>query len=83
MTSPNEPPEIQITGRLENWFYDPHNHVFWGNIEGDTKGRFYDGAHIHTSHLMCHKEAARTMTEGNIIVTRNSTYLLGKPYVTP
>lgn len=63
----------QVTGRLEHWWFDNLNHVFWGYIYEDARGRFYDGAYIHTS--MCHKPDA---VEGDIITTLNSTYLLGK-----
>ena len=62
-----------VTGRLENWWYDSLNHVFWGNIYEDVRGRWHDGQHIHTS--MCHNPDAK---EGDIIKTRNSRYLLGK-----
>jgi hypothetical protein len=63
----------EVTGRLENWWYDATNHVFWGYLYDDVKDRWRDGVHIHTS--MCHAPDAK---EGDVIKTRNSTYLLGK-----
>lgn len=67
--------ETKVTGRLEKWSYDPTNHMFWGRVYGDSKGRFADGTYIHTS--MCHKPDAK---EGDIIKTHYSTYLLGEKY---
>ena len=65
-----------ITGRLENWSLDPSFNMMWGHIYGDIHKRFYDGAFIHTSSL---KHPVKTEhKEGDIIQTRNSTYLLGK-----
>lgn len=63
-----------ITAVLQEWWFDDYNHVFWGIVIGDIKGRFVDGAYIHTS--SCHNPDAQ---EGDVIKTRNSTYLLGKP----
>lgn len=62
-----------ITGRLENWTIQkyPQGVIYWGNIYGDTKDRFYDGQYIHTSLV--------TSRDGQIIHTLNSTYELGKP----
>lgn len=67
-----ENPE-EITGTLENWSYDRHHRVFWGQIYGDTKGRFRDGTMIHTSACEFNKNK-----EGDIIETLNSRYKLGK-----
>jgi hypothetical protein len=65
----------KVTGRLENWWFDELNHVYWGNLYDDVRKRWADATFIHTS--MCHFPNAK---EGDIIKTRNSTYLLGKPY---
>lgn len=64
-------------GTLQSWRYDSHYHVVWGMIEGDTKGRFADGAWIHTSWLRHNKEEVGNFKEGDIISTRNSKYKLG------
>lgn len=69
----------EITGRLESWWYDELNHVLWGNLYEDTKGRWWDGAQIHTSVLSMPRNP--DLSEGMIIKTRNSTYLLGEKYV--
>lgn len=63
------------TARLENWSYDASLNVFWGNIYDDVRERWWDGAYIHTSH--CPEPDAK---EGDVVVTLNSTYLLGKRY---
>lgn len=47
--------------------------VIRGEIKSDDKGRFKDGEFIRTSAVI-----DGTFHEGNIINTRNSTYLLGK-----
>lgn len=65
-----------ITGRLENWYMDPvGRNIIWGEIYGDKKGRFVDGAEIHTSDILDGSEIG----VGKVIVTRNSSYLLGEP----
>lgn len=64
---------MKVTGRLEKWWYDDLNHVFWGFCHEDIRGRFRDGAYIHTS--LCHNPDAKS---GDVIKTRNSTYLLGE-----
>jgi hypothetical protein len=65
-----------VTGRLENWIYDPRLRVFWGNIYGDVHKRFTDGIWIHTSH--CPFPEAQ---EDDLVNTLNSVYRLGKPQV--
>ena len=65
---------MKPTARLESWIYDSDNKIFWGYIYDDTRNRWWDGAHIHTSY--CPSPQAR---EGDTIATLNSTYLLGKP----
>lgn len=44
-----------------------------GVIEGDSLKRFPDGSIIHTSGIK-----NRKVSEGDIVATRNSKYLLGK-----
>lgn len=66
-----------ITGRLENWSTEPVNGtemIVWGRIYGDTKGRFHDGAPIHTSGT-----PIRQLSPGDLLITRNSVYELGQP----
>lgn len=64
-------------GRLENWVVDPFGrNVIWGEIFGDTKKRFEDGAWIHTSSI--DPDFINKAKEGDIVVTLNSSYLLGK-----
>lgn len=75
MTKKNE---TEITGRLEGWSYDPMYRVYWGYIYEDIHGRFVDGTRIHTS-----STTQKDGKEGDLIVTRNSTYLLGKPFDMP
>ena len=67
---------MDITGRLENWVLDASFNMMWGEIYDDVHNRWWNGAHIHTSTL---KHPIKTEhKEGDIIQTRNSTYLLGK-----
>lgn len=68
---------VKVTGRLENWVCRIHTPtgegVYFGYVYDDTEKRFPDGAFIHTSgtfDIMGDK--------GDIIKTRNSTYLLGE-----
>lgn len=69
--------EDTITGRLENWHWDMYFKIIWGNIYDDINKRFVDGTWIHTSDIEGQKECK----EGDIVKTRNSSYLLGKHYV--
>lgn len=62
----------EVTGTLEDWIFV--SGYYFGRVFGDTKGRFADGAQIRTSHTK-----SPPGKEGDIIVTRNSRYLLGKP----
>lgn len=64
-----------VTGRLENWHYDPYGRdILWGKIFGDKYGRWADGQLIHTSSI----NECRGFKEGDIVKTLNSSYLLGK-----
>ena len=69
--------EQVITGRLERWAvqHSPSRDEFiiWGNVYDDIHSRFRDGTWIHTSGIK-----ARDVKEGDVVTTRNSTYLLGK-----
>ncbi len=69
---------IEVTGRLENWFYVPGTHRIIGEVYGDAKNRFEDGAIIHTSTLMLKRVDVPDLKEDDVIRTRNSSYLLGK-----
>lgn len=73
--------EDTITGTLHNWAYDPILNVIWGDIQGDTRGRFVDGDRIHTSDIPITR-AGRNKNQfykGYLVKTLNSTYLLGDP----
>ena len=64
-----------LTGRLEDWWYEPSIQVFRGRLYDDILKRWHDGALIHTSH--CPFPDAK---QGDIIETLNSRYLLGEPW---
>lgn len=68
---------IKVTGRLENWFLErgtDKEFIIWGEVFEDVNRRFPQGKFIHTSGIK-----HRRCSEGDIVETRNSTYLLGKP----
>lgn len=67
-----------ITGRLEGWRYDVMYHVLWGYLYEDVNKRWEDGQYIHTSTLQIKIDDIPTLKEGDVVHTRNSTYLLGK-----
>lgn len=58
------------TARLENWY--KAGRVIFGEIHGDTRGRFSDGTHVQTS-------IVKEIKDGYAL-TLNSVYELGKPY---
>lgn len=58
-----------ITGTLQNWAKS--GKVFYGEIYGDTKGRFPDGTPIRTSRV--------EDIDGDTVYTLNSIYKLGVP----
>ncbi|QIG68142.1 hypothetical protein EVB55_207 [Rhizobium phage RHph_Y68] len=65
----------EYDARLESWYVLPMNSGICGKIQDDKKRRFQDGDVVYTTRVV----------EGNVeaykvIRTRNSTYLLGKPY---
>ena len=69
----------KVTGRLENWERQQitkKEFIIWGNLhdEDAMTQRWTDGSRIHTSAIK-----NRSIKSGDIVQTRNSTYLLGKP----
>lgn len=67
----------KITGRLEGWYLSDcldEGYYLNGFIHEDSKGRWPDGTFIHTSTF-----PRRECEEGDVIMTRYSSYLLGKP----
>lgn len=68
--------EEGVTGRLENWCYDPHMNVVWGELYEDIHKRWNEGTRIHTSTLK--KPAVACLGRGIVIETTNSSYLLGE-----
>jgi len=76
MTNKNE-----ITGTLENWWYDELNHVLWGHIFDDVRKRWPNGTRIHTSTLSLPKDRCKEEDFLNSLYqvqTRNSIYKLGR-----
>lgn len=69
---------MKATGRLENWEYDSQYRMLLGHIFGDTKNRFPDGRRIFTSEVIISPK--NLPEQGRIIETKNSFYLLGKPF---
>ena len=67
----------KVTGRLENWHVSmpaiTGEVMIWGDVYDDVNNRFNDGTYIHTSGC-----ESKEYSEGDIVTTRNSTYLLGK-----
>lgn len=72
MTSAHDKP----TGWLENWFVFADRQL-WGNIYGDTRGRFEDGQHVVTDAVL--SPLLRELKEGMYVTTAIGVYLLGKP----
>lgn len=68
--------EYAVTGILKNWSRAGTDdlHIYWGNLYGDTKGRWADGTYIHTSKVTHTEE----MEDHFIVHTLNSVYLLPK-----
>lgn len=67
---------IEITGRLEGWRLDLVHNILWGNLYDDVRNRWIEGQRIHTSDL--ESKDPSSFKEGDIVDTRNSSYLLGK-----
>ena len=67
----------EVTGRLEFWHVSvpaiTGEVMVWGDVYDDERGRFNNGTYIHTSG--CENKEYK---EGDVVVTRNSTYLLGE-----
>lgn len=66
------------TARLENWVVI--DGVLLGDIYDDSEGRFPDGSPVRTSCILPMSMQEHTAAEGYNIATRNTVYLLGKPY---
>ena len=69
--------QTEYTAKLNNWHCQQvtqKEFIIWGVVEGDSLKRFPDGDIIHTSGIR-----NRKVSEGDIVATRNSKYLLGKP----
>ncbi len=67
---------MKLTGRLEGWSIQQvtkKEFIVWGSVFDDVHKRFFDGQRIHTSGIK-----SRPLKEGDVVETRNSTYLLGK-----
>ena len=62
-------------GILESWY------AICGQVSGqiyyDSKERFADGTHIRTSTIIAPDGELKS---GDVICTKNSTYVLGMPY---
>lgn len=77
----------KITGRLEDWAVDPRKFaedteiIIWGFCYEDIHSRFRDGTQIHTSGIKLADYPIDELKEGMVVKTRNSTYLLGKPFI--
>jgi hypothetical protein len=65
---------MRVTAELRAWYLEPSLDICWGNCHGDIKGRFRDGALIHTSTI----KELRDMGNHFLCITLNSVYLLHK-----
>ncbi len=66
----------QLTGTIECWRKEQatdKEFIIRGYIYDDTQGRWRDGTWFHTSGIM-----NREVSTGDVVVTRNSVYKLGK-----
>lgn len=68
-----------VTGRLEGWYLETYakGSIVWDYLYDDTRNRWWDGARIHTSKIL---SGIKDLKEGDVIITMNSSYLLGKPF---
>jgi len=76
----------QVTGRLENWYIlplveDSVEYVVMGDLYDDVHKRWEDGLFIHTSGIR-YTDTPEAPSQGDVVLTRNSTYLLGVPRAT-
>lgn len=67
----------EYIGRIENWVHDKKQNVIIGDLYGDKRGRWIDGANITTGKLAPMSMQISTPKEGTIVMTRNNSYLLG------
>lgn len=65
----------KVTATLKNWMAMEKGYLF-GDVYDDTKDRYVDGATIRTSKVV---GGDPILEEGAVVITRNSTYLLGSP----
>lgn len=65
--------------RLENWRV--HGNQLHGYVYEDSGGRCEDGTEGLTSPLLPMDQQVSIPKEGVEVFTRNTTYLLGKPYI--
>jgi hypothetical protein len=70
---------MNITGRLENWkvaVRTPDGYTLFGALYEDKEHRFPDGVQVHTS--LVH-DKLKDPRSGDVVETKNSTYVLGSP----
>jgi len=75
----------EITGRLEGWMVGAtytalQEYIIWGYCYEDVRSRFRDGTQIHTSGIKLTDYPIDELKEGMVVKTRNSAYMLGKPF---
>ncbi|AIK68461.1 hypothetical protein P10VF_248 [Rhizobium phage vB_RleM_P10VF] len=66
----------EATARLENWGIVDGKKKLFGNVHADTKARFEDGQYVQITPIDVDLEG---LTVGQVVETKNSTYLLGEP----
>ncbi|QGZ14208.1 hypothetical protein PP940_gp168 [Rhizobium phage RL2RES] len=70
----------EATARLENWGIVDGKKKLFGNVHADTKARFEDGQYVQITPMFDNDELdIEALTEGQVVETKNSTYLLGAP----
>lgn len=70
----------QITGTLENWYVEDtlgNEYLLHGYLYGGLRNRWENGSPVRTSGVSEDKHPMADLKEGDIVETRNSTYLLG------
>ncbi len=75
----------EVTGRLESWTVHQSSHgqyVIYGFVYDDVEERFADEDWIHTSGIKESDHPVAELKAGDIVKTRNSSYLLGKQFLT-
>jgi hypothetical protein len=63
----------EVTADLREWYYSPSHNIYYGRIYNDSKGRWSDGKHIHTSNVTY---ISRGDPEFIYVKTLNSVYRL-------